>query len=112
MGRGLYVTFLTDLAVNDGHYTRGETLATSFSGVFCGCSDGDGTTSFFKHLIFLLLYSCTIIKPGSVAVFGDRCLPPHGTEVDLQSACVGRAWPICLEQACLSNKLTEWKELS
>lgn len=48
----------------------GETLATYFSGPFCGCSDGDGTTSILKHLIFLLLYSCAIIKPGSIVDFG------------------------------------------
>lgn len=52
VGRGVYVIFFTDLAVNDGHYMCGRTLATSFSGPFCGYSDGDGTTSFFKHLIF------------------------------------------------------------
>lgn len=70
----MYV-FLTDLAVNGGHYMRGGTLATSFSGPFCGYSDGDGTTSFFKHLIFVLLYSCAIIKPGSTGVFW-RALSP------------------------------------
>lgn len=90
----------------------GESLTTSFSGPFCGRSDGDGTTSFFKHLIFLLLYSCTIIKPGSIVFFGEHCLLPHGADIDLQPACVGRAWSICLERACLSNKLTEQKELS
>lgn len=46
----------------------GETLATYFSGPFCGCRDGDGATSFLKHLIRFLLYSCAITKPGSVAL--------------------------------------------
>lgn len=32
----------------------GETLATYFSGSFCGCSDADEATSFLKHLILLL----------------------------------------------------------
>lgn len=109
----MYVIF-KQILLNDGHYMCGETLATSFCGQCCGSSDGDGTT-FFKHLIFfffLLLYSCTIIKPGSVVIFGEHCLPPHGAEVDLQPACVGRAWPFCVERACLSNKLSELKELS
>lgn len=61
---------------------------------------------FFKHFIFLLLYGRTVIKPGSTVVFGEHCLPPHGTETDLQPACVGHAGQICLEQPCLSNKLT------
>lgn len=85
----------------------GETLATYCSGPFCGCSDGVGATSFLKHLIFLLLYSCAIIKPGSVVVFGEHCRTCQGAEVDLQPACVGCAWPICFEQICLSNKLTD-----
>lgn len=76
----------------------------------CGCSDSDGTT-FFKHLIFLLLYGCTTLKPGSVEIFGEHSLPLCGFETDLQPACVGHAWPICLERACLSNKLTERTEL-
>lgn len=70
----------------------------------CGCSDGDGTT-FFKHWIFLLLYGCAVLKPGSIEIFGEHSLPPRGVETDLQPACVGHAWPICLEWACLSNKL-------
>ena len=67
---------------------------------------------FFKHLIFLLSYSCTVIKPGSVVFFGEHCLLPRGAETDLQPAYVGHAWPICLEQAHLSNKLTERKQQS